>query len=370
MKKTFFLLFIGFCLAIPTLSTIKEIKSFTFKVDDVEISKDIPSYLITAQEKMDAIGVTGQSEDSSHRENKDQVFTYGNFPGFVEALHMSYQNHYPLKLSASDFIILVGQGLSKHINNNAEKLRYEFVSHAGQETIRIERDNFIKGQQNDWSTVFGDFAEEIKKRVKNDIYDVVVDDTSVATPTSKIVSEITLMDSMQNYFKYVVMTRCGIPKITLEGTKEDWELLRNKVGKLVEMNKDNKLKLDWWLTPLVPLVDKICDTGANGNADAEFWSGIYKYQSMGSGNAFVSGWITTFLPYIKKGVNDFSDAKLDTSQIPTQYSEVPFIWDYYGQEIAMSFYGGFLGAQFNEEDFSVQPAYFWSVNYKDDQKTN
>jgi len=87
-------------------------------------------------------------------------------------------------------------GLSIHIEKNAEKLRHYFVNYEGKEIIAISRNEFVKGQQNDWSTVFGEFAEEIKKRVKTDIHGVIIDDTSVATPMTRFVSEIALMGVM------------------------------------------------------------------------------------------------------------------------------------------------------------------------------
>jgi len=112
----------------------------------------------------------------------------------MTAIHTAYANYYALKLYVSDFIILIGQSLSRHIEKRAEKLRYQFVTHDGKEKIEIRRDEFVKGEQNDWSTVFGEFTEEIKKRVKADVHGVIIDDASMATPITRIVSEITLME--------------------------------------------------------------------------------------------------------------------------------------------------------------------------------
>lgn len=63
--------------------------------------------------------------------------------------------------------------------------------------------------------IFEEFSTQIRNKIKKDIYDVVIDDTSVATPTTKIVSELNLMDSMQRYFEYIMRCICGFPKITL-----------------------------------------------------------------------------------------------------------------------------------------------------------
>jgi len=344
--------------------------SFRFACDNVEICKEVPEFLLTAQEVMqNFLGITKKFEDFSHRDNSSKVFIPGAAPGLLLAVHRAYGAHYPLKLSVSDFLILIGQGLGRHINQNAEGLRKYFVEHEGKEVIRIFRDEFVKGRQNDWSTVFGEFADEIKKRVKTDIYDVIIDDTSVATPTTRIVSEITLMGAMKEYFDLRVKTRCGIPQIILEGTPDDWRSLKDKVEKLVGMNKEDCLKLKWWLDVLVPVVNKICEAGMERKADVEFWSKIYKSQG-GSGGPYITGWILNFFPYFNKRVNNFKYGMVTSSDVPNQVSDIPFIWEYFEENIPMRFYGGFMGAEFDIENCLVKPAYFWSVNYEEENQEN
>lgn len=51
---------------------------------------------------------------------------------------------------------------------------------------------------------------------------------STTTPTASAVHELGLMDSMQHYFSYRFRTKCGISKVKLLGTLEDWELLKEK----------------------------------------------------------------------------------------------------------------------------------------------
>jgi len=338
--------------------------SFTFDVDSVQIQKERP-ILSTAQEVLEKhLGTDTQYEDFSHRGNKEESFVKGKIPGFILTIHTAYQDHYPLKLSVSDFIILIGQGLARHMDKYSEELRQYFVDHEGKEQIKIRRNGFVQGKQNDWSTVFGDFADEIKKRVKTDFYSIIVDDTSVATRDSRIVSEIALMDCMKGYFDYMAVTTCGIPQITLEGSVKDWENLLHRVKRLEEMNKDNCLLLDFWLKHLVPLVEKICKQAISRKPDRDFWSGIYKYSQPGSGSPYISGWSTIFLPYLSYGKNGFQNpAKIKTNEIPKQISELNFLWDYSGKLFRMKFYGGFLGAKYDKKTGTVEPVHFWAVTY-------
>lgn len=298
--KTRFSFLLPFAILLLNLryGSCQDNNSFTFHVDNtVQVPSQAPDYLQTAESIIRAtLEVSGDFEDFSHRTDNQSLFIGGFLPGLVQAIHASYQSHYPLKLSVSDFIIAIGQALSRHINYNPEAVRDIFVDFEGKETIVIYRNSFVMGEQNDWSTVFGDFAEEIQKRVKAEIYDVVIDDTSVATDTSRIVSEITLMDALKAFFNYEVVSECGIPTITLEGSKEDWEKLRQKVQSLNDLNAGDKLDLKWWLDYLTPLVNRICDDAITRNPNTTFWKNIYKYEDPGSGNAIVSGWINTFFP--------------------------------------------------------------------------
>ena len=357
----------------PSKVLVDSDTTLTFTVDSVDIEKNTPP-LVSAKEILaQVIGPKTKLEDFSHRDFQEETFLKGKVPGFILALHAAYQSHYPLKLSVSDFIILIGQGLGRHMDQHSEKLRKHFVDHEEKEEIIVRRDEFVLGKQNDWSTVFGEFADQISKRVKTDFYSIVVDDTSVATKETRIVSEITLMDCMKGYFDYVVVTRCGIPQITLEGSKKDWEGLLNRVKRLQELNKDNCLLLDFWLKHLLPIVEKICETAISRKPNSEFWSGIYKYTNPGSGSPYISGWCTIFFPYLAQETKSLQNpfqkpAQITTNQFPKQLSDLPFIWDYFKKLIAMKFYGGFFGAKFDKTKGTVEPAYFWAVTYDEERK--
>ena len=59
-----------------------------------------------------------------------------------------------------------------------------------------------------------------------------------------------LMDSFKEYFSYIVYTECGIPKITLEGTVDDWKKLRDRALGLAQYD------LVWWVEALEPVLDQ------------------------------------------------------------------------------------------------------------------
>ena len=102
---------------------------------------------------------------------------------------------------------------------------------------------------------------------------------------------------MKTYFEYFMNISCGFPKITLQGTADDWQKLKNKVHKLNDMNgDDDKLDLKWWLKNLVPIVDKICEAGVDRKIDFKFWSNMYQESKKYRGLE-IKGWLNAFLPF-------------------------------------------------------------------------
>ncbi|PKC10321.1 hypothetical protein RhiirA5_398188 [Rhizophagus irregularis] len=99
------------------------------------------------------------------------------------------------------------------------------------------------------------------------------------------------------YFSYTGCTFCGIPKITLEGTLEDWTKLQEKVVQLRQLDLD----MDFWLDRLDPVVWKLVET-YKGEIDEKFWATIASSQQYGSGyNGDIDGWMMAFFPYAKDG---------------------------------------------------------------------
>ena len=45
---------------------------------------------------------------------------------------------------------------------------------------------------------------------------------TTTTVNDRVVAAVSVMSTLQNYFEYVCCLMCGIPKVTLLGTVEDW----------------------------------------------------------------------------------------------------------------------------------------------------
>ena len=95
------------------------------------------------------------------------------------------------------------------------------------------------------------------------------------------------MYSVKQYFRFDMMTFCGIPAVEMIGTEEDWNKLTSKLKVLRTLletvENDLGLQSEWW--DLVEKVfHKLLET-YQGRPDEEWWSHILDYgKSYGSGN--------------------------------------------------------------------------------------
>jgi hypothetical protein len=94
-------------------------------------------------------------------------------------------------------------------------------------------------------------SKEISKNVKVPEYlDAVTADFTTTSPNVKMVSQISIMSSLQQYFEYGMMTLCGIPAIEMLGSEKDWIRLGEKLQALRKtlepITREIGLSRRWW----------------------------------------------------------------------------------------------------------------------------
>jgi len=336
-----------------------------FQVCKVDVDKtELPKYLYEKAIRLKTI-----DKIEAYPQGQDGLFPTAN-NAFVEAVRMSFNQHRPLSISPDMIWLLICQGFAEHVNNNSEELRHFFVDHKGKKKINVRRDTFVKGDpKNPWENVFPEFCDKINSYAKKDVQNLIIAEFSTTSLTDKTVFQISLMDSMQSYFSFQMTTLCGIPSIRLTGIKKDWESILNKVKAM------KKYKLDWWTTPLIPVLEKFVEA-FNNKIDRSFWASMYKYipASGRSGSVpKINGWVLKFFPYLK-GYGEFKIRNPFLSSIPDNLSGVkekdfpsglsvvPFIWQYYKVKYDMNFVGGFVGVGYKSGE--LFPKIGWFITEK------
>jgi hypothetical protein len=212
---------------------------------------------------------------------------------FAEAVHMAFYEHYPLVLTPDVVWIAIAQGFGNHMAENHEALRHRFVDFDGKKELCISRPSFRKGSpENDWTSVFPEFAEKIGENIGKSTKNALMCEYSTTGPVENIVSCVALMDCMQHYFEFVMRCGCGFPSISLRGTAADWEKVRAKAAALGQYD------LEWWTKELVPVLDQFVQA-AHGAPDLTFWRSLCNFYG-GSGivSGPITGWLQVFFPYI------------------------------------------------------------------------
>ena len=162
---------------------------------------------------------------------------------------------------------------------------------------------------------------------------------------------------------------CGIPKVTLEGTPEDWRRIRDRVEVLATF------ELECWVSRLRPILDEFVLT-AEGHPTLEFWQAIYKPKQAYGAN-LATGWITDLFPYVGDAAPRERNHTLELQRtgwalpvgsgvslklFPSGLSSVPIAVSFPdGQREQMDLMGGFFAVCQNTRTLAVSPLIHWSV---------
>ena len=191
---------------------------------------------------------------------------------------------------------------------------------------------------------------------------------TTSTDVVKTVGRLAMMGVLKEYFEFWVMFECGIPSVTLEGTVDDWKLLRNKASHLKSFNDDI---LTHWAKLLKYVLGKFIDS-YRGEVDETFWSHIFTEASWGSGWTLegFQGWASVFIPFHHQSgryILEYAKPKknkwpgLPYNHIRGSTVEVPVKINDNGREYDTIFYGGHLMSVYDPIRNSLMPSMDWMI---------
>ncbi len=279
------------------------------------------------------------------------------------AIISSFNEHVPLLLTPDAIWLQILQQLAIHIGENSKALRNKFVDFEDKKVIKVKRDDFVKGQMNPWGEVFPEFTNQIREYIGDKNYNAMISKFTTTTEITQAAQEVALMDCMQSYFDYMFVTKCGIPEITLDGTRDDWELILSKVDGLVDYD------LGWWIKELKVLLKEFVNVW-DDNIDLDFWNsfvneygfsgGPYFYGHMLRLSAYTTGYNKKI--YRMDGWDSDGGRKnmITVNSFTSGISSVPFLWEYYSTIYPMTFVSGFVGI--DKIDGAYCPNISWAVS--------
>lgn len=261
---------------------------------------DSPKHLLTTLHEFDKqMRSFGAEPTKSHGDILQSSLDGGNLPpvllarknGFVDAVTAAYSRHHHLTLRPEDVWLAIISQFSLYVNKHAEELRGKFVAHEGQKKLRIVYEDTTR-----YTVDFADFTQRIggliaKNVVDGEICRWITPDFSTTTGDDVVVANIMMMGTLQAYFRYECLIMCGIPSVTLLGTKQDYEEILRRLDKLAHYGKEPEASADL-LRPVLRCFVRSFDEPAHPDVRG-FWGRICDLHS-GSGFDYYSGWITAF----------------------------------------------------------------------------
>lgn len=252
-----------------------------------------------------------------------QENSYRTQNNFINAFLDAYNYHKTLKIRPDDIKLQILTIISICVNNNPEKFRNYFVDHEGKKELTVKSNVFSADY------FCGKFAELLEENIKDkEFAQHYMTKFSTTNQIISTVNNITLMNTLKEYFSYSMELSCGIPAVILEGTYEDWIKLNESYQFFKKIFAETELK-DWFhhfdkvmelfmmmrkppQTELEGIFGRLSNTiyGLFTNANdynvnknnmtyiKEMWKRVISYIPQGSGGGkILGGWVRLFVPY-------------------------------------------------------------------------
>jgi len=309
----------------------------------------------------------------------------GTIPNsFITSALRAWNKHYPFRFRPEHIWLLIVQGVSCHVEANAEKLRSKFVTHEAKRTLEVDLP--AQPTRSEWVAAIDEFAKQIDANTVDDTTKLMACDFSSTTPNERVAAKVALMDVCKNYFHFMAQTSCGFPAVTLDGTKADWLRLKQKAQRLLKEKVTPQFGARWGAA-LLPLLDRFI--GAfDGDIDGAFWNSMIK-KGGGSGEPdFYSGWVNILFPLCNGKLNDFCvpfelsrDYVIARHGYCRHFDEdgfrgptvdgfstgvcvAPVRWNRLGKQLELKFLSGFAGYTQNTETHEICPNVGWCVAFQ------
>ncbi|GAA2836541.1 hypothetical protein GCM10010441_71210 [Kitasatospora paracochleata] len=265
----------------------------------------------------------------------------------LRAVHLCFAGHLPLSLSPDLLWYTVVHEVATHVKLQPARYEGMFTDTPGRVQDIVVHDD---AAPSDWQRSIGLVREPLRKRIGAEQVELFEPAFSTTTPVEAAVALVALMDVVSSYYRFHWITLCGIPRIRLEGTAEDWRLLADRVRELAR----RFTALAPWFAALHPVLETIAGTAAGEPVDQEFWRSLYKYRTR-SGGAWVTGWINAFfahrhtqdgpVPKEDFGPDEDGWGSEEAGDFPSHVSQVPFLWHTLLGTFEMAFLAGVLGIE-------------------------
>ncbi len=223
--------------------------------------------------------------DSSISNNADLYHA-----NYLDYLNHAWTNHYGIIFSPDICWYTIMCELTKHIKSNNTFYNSYFRKMNTDDTLKIGKED------NNHKIPFYRIRRKLRDMTPISI-EVFLPEFSTSTENSVNSFCLTFFESMGSYYKFRNVG-CGIPKVSISGTRQDWELIRSRVSGFSKMFT----RLEKHFIQIEQIVDSIIKSF--DNPDKGFWKQIFRSNPCGQGKN-IDGWITKLYNYNFEDRQDF-----------------------------------------------------------------
>tara|TARA_R110000772_G_scaffold17946_3_gene50113 strand:+ start:213706 stop:214632 length:927 start_codon:yes stop_codon:yes gene_type:complete len=229
---------------------------------------------------------------------------------FIEYLKMAYDYHKGIIIKPDFIWHTVLYELSQVIMASPDKYRDFFTSQAeGKIEISVPTGD---PQLIDLRLIIQELNELVPTDTQNFLLEFSTTDLA-----SEMAINAAFCEAVSPYYDYS-MFLCGLPKMKIFGTPEDWDSIKTACNNLCDIFDDHNP----YLNSICDLVDKFKE-----GTDVEYFATIFNSQSEGSGSKLhIDGWVKEL--FIDKTHTKFND-------MPRQVSSVEYKFLNTGQDFKL-----------------------------------
>lgn len=307
-----------------------------------------------------------ENDNNYYNKYTDSSFSKSALPihGFVGMCFDAYNNHHNLIIRPEDVWMAIVTQLAFYINARSEQLRTTLVNHKNTKKLKVTI------MECSFTVASRCMGELLRQNITDPtLIDFILPDFSTTTDNDKDIFSMIAMATFKSYFSYIFHFMCGIPQVTLLGTKEDWMKLRQRANRLLEFKIPDENQLERWTEILFPTLNQFVNTF--DSPDLDWWSKMCSRTSFGSGAESIQGWLIAFnafnedgkFLYIRKSTkekNDYPIVEIDSIVSCTITNNVHVIDDTRGEEYDCELHSGIIAADV-VNDNSLQSRMDWII---------
>jgi len=194
---------------------------------------------------------------------------------YLDYLGMCWNQHYGVVISPTILWNMVLSNLAFEVNKNPETYRKYFTESDEKQEIIVEQGGHLISPK----LLIDGLTGRIPTKLLKDSFPVFSTDTEM----SNIADYTAFLDMVSPYYNYG-MYFCGIPKIKILGTENDWNQLMFTLGSITGIVSEFQEYLIRIANRVSLIVGNTCD-----------YSNVFSLDRCGSGSqVLVTGWITEF----------------------------------------------------------------------------